>query len=313
MQVITQPDFIRLFEQHGSEEMSRITGLSVRSIYKRRRSIENEINRQLRTPNPKFKYAQIPDHPARRHVELKDGVIIVGSDSHYLPGVVTTAHKAFVKFCRELKPAIVIKNGDELDLPKISRHPPIGWENKPAVQAEIECVQDRLEEIEKASVGAKFFWPLGNHDARFETRLATVASEYARVHGFHLKDHFPRWQPCWSVWINDDVVIKHRYKGGIHATHNNTVTSGKSMVTGHLHSLKVTPWTDYGGTRFGVDTGTMAEPFGEQFIDYTEDNPVNWRSGFAVLTFHKGKMLWPEVVHVCGPNQVEFRGKVYDV
>jgi hypothetical protein len=87
------------------------------------------------------------------------------------------------------------------------------------------------------------------------------------------------------------------------------------MVTGHLHSLKVTPYDDYNGTRWGVDTGTLAAKEGEQFVDYTEDNPRNWRSGFAVLTFHKGRLLWPEVVNVRDEEagEVEFRGRTYAV
>jgi hypothetical protein len=71
--------------------------------------------------------------------------------------------------------------------------------------------------------------------------------------------------------------------------------------------------TDYNGTRWGVDTGTMADPRGPQFIDYLEDNVTDWRSGFAVLTFFKGRLLWPEVVHVTGEDEVEFRGKVIRV
>jgi hypothetical protein len=102
---------------------------------------------------------------------------------------------------------------------------------------------------------------LGNHDARFENRLAANAPQYEQVHGFSLKDHFPAWRPCWAVW-NGSTVIKHRYKGGVHATHNNTVNSGVNIVTGHLHSLKVTPFDDYNGTRYGVDTGTLADPQG---------------------------------------------------
>jgi hypothetical protein len=109
------------------------------------------------------------------------------------------------------------------------------------------------------------------------------------------------------------VVVKHRYKGGIHATHNNTVGSGKTIVTGHLHSLKVTPYADYNGNRFGVDTGTLADPSGPQFVDYLEDNPTNWRSGFAILTFFNGQLLWPELVHDFGNGCIEFRGEVIDV
>ena len=90
--------------------------------------------------------------------------------------------------------------------------------------------------------------------------------------------------------------------------------SGKTIVTGHLHSLKVTPFSDYAPRpRWGVDTGTLADPYGPQFRDYCEDNPVNWRSGFVVLTFHKGKLLWPELVHVFDDKHVEFRGELIRV
>jgi hypothetical protein len=113
------------------------------------------------------------------------------------------------------------------------------------------------------------------------------------------------------------VVVKHRFKGGIHATHNNTLWAGKTIVTGHLHSLKVTPLSDYNGTRWGIDTGTLADPAsntegGPQF-HYNEDNPQNHRSGFIVLTFKDGQLLWPEVCNVIDQNHVSFRGEVIRV
>lgn len=85
------------------------------------------------------------------------------------------------------------------------------------------------------------------------------------------------------------------------------------MFTGHLHSMKVQPISDYNGTKYGVDTGTLADPYGPQFANYTELNPLNWRSGFVVVTFYKGQLLWPEFVHVLGPSKYEFRGKVYAI
>jgi hypothetical protein len=57
----------------------------------------------------------------------------------------------------------------------------------------------------------------------------------------------------------------------------------------------------------------LADTDGAQFVNYLEDSPTNWRSGFAVLTFYNGKLLWPELVHNWAEGQVEFRGKVYDV
>ena len=311
----TESEFIELLKKNGAHKTARILGLDPDNVFKRRRRLERKHNIIIRNDDFRSPTKTIEEHPARRQVEIQNGHVLIGSDSHYFPGIISTAHKAFVKFCKDVKPDIVIKNGDEIDGAAISRHPPIGWESKPTVQMEVEAASERLEEIFQASKNAKHIWPLGNHDGRYETRLATVAPEFAKMHGFHLKDHFPGWQPCWSVWINDDVVVKHRYKGGVHATHNNTLYAGKTMVTGHLHSLKVTPFTDYNGTRFGVDCGTLANPDGPQFVDYLETNPTNWRSGFVLLTFHKGKLLWPEIIHVFDDANglYEFRGKVYEI
>ena len=171
-----------------------------------------------------------------------------------------------------------------------------------------------IEEVAKiARHNVKLVWPLGNHDARFETFLAAHAPQFEHTSGFKLSDHFTLWQKCWSVWLNDNVIVKHRNKGGVHATHNNTVQSGVSMVTGHLHSLKVTPYVDYNGVRYGVDTGTLADIYGPQFENYLEQNPINWRSGFAVLTFKDGELLMPELAMVHTQNSIQFRGEVIKV
>lgn len=249
----------------------------------------------------------------RKEVSLQDGVVLVASDMHYWPGEPSTAHRAFVKFCKKLKPSIVVMNGDVLDASSISRHPPIGWNKIPSVKEELEVCQERLGDISKVAFKAKKFWPLGNHDARFETRLAQVAPEFKDVHGISLADHFPDWEGCWSLHINNNTVIKHRYKGGVHAPFNNTMASGRSIITGHLHSQKVTPYTDYSGTRYGVDTGCLADPHHDAFTDYTEDNSKDWRSGFCVLTYRNSCLLYPELVTVWDASHVQFRGELYEV
>lgn len=284
------------------------------TVKDRKRRLERRLGRSIISPHAAGYAGRLHhnNHPQRITLSVDNGVVLVGSDGHYWPGAASTAHRAFVKFAKELKPKAVVFNGDAFDGARISRHPPIGWESRPEVVDELGACQERLAEIEAAS-DARLIWTLGNHDSRFETRLATVAPEYAKLHGFHLKDHFERWQPAWSAWVNSDVVIKHRFKGGTHAPHNNTLWSGKTIVTGHLHSAKVQPITDYNGTRWGVDTGCLADPDGPQFIDYTEDNPKNWVSGFAVLTFHKGRLLPPELVTVWNENNVTFRGTIIAV
>lgn len=299
---------VRLFEKHGAATASKMLGISERQVYKR---IANA--RGTMSVNAPTKQANGPDHPQRQSVSIDSGLVIVGSDFHIWPGHESTCLKAFKLLCKELKPKAVVLNGDVLDFPKISRHAPIMWEESPDPQEEIECAQDHLHQIEQASGRAIKIWTLGNHDSRFESRIADIAPQYRRVKGVHLKDHFPLWVPAWSAWVNNSVVIKHRFKSGIHAPHNNTMWAGKTMVTGHLHSQKVMPITDYNGTRYGIDTGCVADPYSKPFIGYTEDNPVNWISGFAVLKFKDGRLLLPELVKKWDENSVEFRGEIIKV
>jgi hypothetical protein len=87
-----------------------------------------------------------------------------------------------------------------------------------------------------------------------------------------------------------------------------------SMVTGHLHSLKCTPWTNYRGDLFGVDTGMMAAVKDDQFL-YHEDASVNWRAGFAILTYINGHLMPPELCQVINEDEglVFFRGQLLTV
>lgn len=287
--------------------VSKELGISIRNLHARRRAIESKTGELL-----VYKPPEQATHPDRYDLGILNGQIIVFSDAHFWPGQRTTAFKALLCFITELQPKAVVNNGDAFDGASISRHPQIAWEKTPSIIQELKACEAALEEIEVAAGRAKKIWTLGNHDARFESRLSAQAPQFEFVHGFHLKDHFPSWKPCWSVW-NGDTVIKHRWKGGIHATHNNTVGAGVNIVTGHLHSLKVTPYDDYRGTRFGVDTGTLADPHGPQFRAYLEESPTNWRSGFIVLTWKDGRLLWPEIVSVFDKNHVQFRGEVINV
>lgn len=300
-------EFVQLFTKHGGTETARILGILERSVYSRRAKLQRFFNIVAPTK------VEGKIYPHRAQLEIKNGCVVIGSDFHIWPGAESVALRAFKKLCKELNPAAVILNGDVLDFPKISRHPPIGWESTPSPVEEIEAAQDHLHDIAQAVGKARKIWTLGNHDARFETRLATVASEYKGLQGIHLSDHFPLWEKGWSVWINNEIVCKHRWKGGVHATHNNTVGSGKTMITGHLHSQKVTPYTDYNGTRYGIDTGCVADPDHRAFTDYTEDGPKNWVSGFAVLKFKDGRMMYPELCSVWDDKLVQFRGEIIRV
>jgi hypothetical protein len=315
--IVSDKEFIEIWNKLKSpKKVALEIETDIRNVHRRRKRLEELHGVSLETSiqGPLIK---TPDNPARKQLGIENGIVIVFSDAHFWPGIHTTAFKGLIWAIKEFQPKAIIANGDVFDGASISRYPRIGWDSTPSVIQELKACEIALGEIEdtakKARSNTQLIWTLGNHDARFENRLAANAPQYEFVKGFTLKDHFPTWHPCWSCWPTESVAVKHRWKGGVHATHNNTVNAGVSVVTGHLHSLKVTPFSDYNGNRFGVDTGTLAEPNGPQFENYLEDSPTNWRSGFAVLTFHDGRLMWPELVHKWDENQIEFRGKVYDV
>ena len=315
----TDDEFIALWNKFTSvQALANHLQINVRNIQIRRKRIESKRGIKLvatakNSPDAKIFY---PANGVRATTEIDSGVVLVASDCHYWPDVISTAHRAFVKLVKELKPKIVVINGDAFDGASISRHPAGGtWQSLPSVKQELEACQDRLEEIQKAAGAAQLHFCWGNHDLRFNARLQQqVGDTFKGVMGMSLQEHFPLWRFSMSLMINDHTMIKHRYHNGIHAIYNNIIKSGTSMVTGHLHSLKVTPFTDYNGSRYGVDTGTLS-PVDADAFTYSEDSPKNHRSGFAVLTFHEGKLMPPELCEVIDEEEglVYFRGQVIEV
>ena len=314
-------EFIQLWGQlQSATKIAKHLGINNRAAHLRRRWIEKQYNMVLNASDLRgmqYDKNKPKSFSPLKQVELGmlDGCVIVFSDAHFIPGQRTTAFKGLLWAIQEFKPVAVICNGDAFDGALISRH---GVTDQPAttVIQELKACQGALGEIEEVAKAArhnvKLLWTWGNHDVRFGNRLAQHAPQYKEVLGFKLTDHFLDWEFCWAVWPTEDVIVKHRYKGGVHATHNNTVNAGVSIVTGHLHSLKVTPFSDYNGCRYGVDTGTLAEIDGPQFT-YAELNPSNHRSGFALLNFFNGHLLLPELAQKFDEDMIMFRGDVIDV
>ena len=312
-QKLTDAEFLELWESHRSAaKIAKITGMAERQIHARRRNLEAKHGIQLIAQKNDVTKAL-----GNIRLGMENGTIIVFSDAHF-NGRRTTAFKALLWLIDELKPKVVINNGDAFDGASVSRHPPNGWEDTPSVIQELNACTIALRDVQEAAGDAKLIWAMGNHDSRFASRLAQVAPQYKEVQGFSLEDHFPDWTHCMSCLVTDNLMVKHRWKSSVHSTHIHAQQSGVSFVTGHLHSAKVTPWTDYTGTRWGVDCGTLAEVWGDQFA-YGENSPKNHRSAFAVLTLVDGHLLMPELCIVsdlgkeAGEDLVEWRGELYDV
>jgi len=306
---IPDEEIIAAMKKFGSSKLAaEHIGMSVRALCQRKAKIQEQYGVVLTAYSAKqhtVANTYIPDNRRVIQHTVDNGHVFIASDCHYWPGEETVAHKAFVKLLTEFKSKTVILNGDVFDGARISRHAPLMGTNPPTPKQEIEACQDRLDEIAKASKNAIKLWSYGNHDLRLFNFVAQHSPELSEFSD--LFSYFPGWHTGWRIDINKDVVVKHRWANGQHAVYNNTLRSGKSFITGHLHKLMVTPWTDYNGRRYGVDTGTLAEPTGDQFV-YVEENPVNWCAGFCVLTFENGKLLPPELCEVID-GVAYFRGQ----
>ena len=244
----TDEEFIDAWMRYGSpRKVADALSLPVRSVHQRRRSLEARHGIALPSKVPptcttgiKAEAGQaanrLAEQRARRyesemHLELHDGVVMVASDCHYWPGVVTPAHEAFCKLAKALKPDIVVLNGDILDGARISRHSRIMWEKQPELKDELHAVQDRCAEIERAASKAKLLRTIGNHDARFENYLSSNVPELEEMPGSTLIDYLPRWRAGWAVHLNAEqyawTVIRHRpVGGGIHAAYNSALRAG---------------------------------------------------------------------------------------
>lgn len=315
---ITDAQFLEAWQRLRSATLvAKELGTSKEATHQRRRNLERKLGTILATDDkrPAYATAEIDASRAVYRLRCTDGQVLIGSDFHIWPGHRTTMQRAFIDFARKLKPAAIILNGDVFDGATISRHPSIGWETKPSVRQELDAVGDFLGDILLASGGSKRIWAAGNHDLRYESRIAAQMPELSGVAGVHLKDHYPEWTPCWRCDINDDIVVKHRGLGGEHADWNNVVKAGKTMVTGHDHRANVTAYRDYRGVRWGVRCGYMGEsPLDPQFVHYLEASEMTtWIPAFVVLSFRNGRLLWPELVTKHDDESVEFRGEVVKV
>jgi hypothetical protein len=312
----TDDEIVAAYKAHNcnADSAAHAVGISVRVFHSRMAAIEARIGAPIR--EGKKATVVISRSTKPNAIDLQDGVIMVCSDCHWWPGEVSTANRAFVKLAATLKPWAVIVNGDEFDGASISRHGRSGWEQRPTVAAELREVGERLDEIAQAAPRAHKLGTYGNHTMRFDTYLSAHAPHVEGTAGMTWDDRFPDWRYAWAWMVNGHTLIKHRIKGGIHATWNNTADAQVSTVTGHLHNLRVTPRTTMsplnGGNIFGVDCGMLADPWGPQFA-YVEQGPRNWRSGFVVLTFHDGHLMPPEICQVVEEGAVFFRGKRIEV
>lgn len=200
---------------------------------------------------------------------------------------------------------------------QLSRFGSNEWNKLPSTAKELEACREYLWKIKEAAPeGCRLIWVMGNHDQRFIRKLVDGAGEFQGIHGFDLRDHFPDWETCYRFTVNEGepgmTDFVHNWANGIHAAYNNTLRAGCNYVTGHTHRLMDRPWNDRTGRRYGIETGTLTDTDGPQAY-YVAGRPVDWGSGFPVLTYNNSVLLRPEYVDVVDEGVACFRSECYEV
>ena len=228
---------------------------------------------------------------------------IIGSDLHVWAGEPPDIYKAFVTVAKKLKVNGIVLNGDIIDGARISRHGIPLRSKSPKISAEIDTAKKWLKMLPNTHYKC---WSMGNHDIRLDNYIAANASELDD-YILSLKEHFPEWEMAYAFEINDNTEIRHRFRSGVHAAWNNTLHSGVNILTGHTHQLSVTAQRDRRGSRYGIETGMLADPNGPQF-EYSEGTPNRAQQGFVVISFDEtGCLLPPETCEMVRGRPI-FRG-----
>lgn len=268
--------------------------IGVRQIQYRRRQLrlDGVIIPDVPTP-PKLSYEPVPwTYPRRIDLSLRNSVIMCAGDMHKWPLSMVPENpvqSAFRKVAETLRPNLIVFDGDVIDATELSTHGRLRSQKTPKIEDEITAASDYMLSLPES----RKILTRSNHDNRIDIYIANQAP---RAEGLCMRliDKLPGWETCYSVGINENTEIMHDWAGGIHAAHNNAMKSGRTFVTGHTHKLRVTPFEDLNGVRWGIECGMMAMPFEPQF-EYLRGHPTQWQPGFVVLTYDaEGRLMEPE-------------------
>ena len=325
---VSREDFIRIWHECAGSPatMARRLRMTETAIYHRRgalakqgivlRTGKNHNRRGTNGYGHTDWAAEAPAYKSRIDLTLRDGHCVIFSDSHFWPGIRSLAFEGLLLILKDLKPKIVISNGDAFDGASISRHDPLGWQKAPKVIEELDATKGFLGEIERASPKAQHIFTAGNHDSRFDRRLASEISEFEDVPGMRLQDHLKQWDFCYGALVNEDTdpfFVIHAIRGGMYAPRNNVLAAGCTVYTGHLHSQKAIPVTTLFHEWDGVDGGMLADRDGPQF-SYVSSRPTDWREGFAVQRVDRDGLRFPaelaRVIYHKKERRLVFRGEV---
>lgn len=227
-------------------------------------------------------------------VSLKSGIIAVASDVH-VPFQDKDAVKAFILYCKEVQPTVIIINGDLVDMYMLSRFAKGEGRNP---MEEISEARDILAKLRSVCPSSLIYYVIGNHEQRLEKTILAKAPELASL----IEDVFSIFKledigviGCGSVTFNDNLVFKHGTllgnKSGLSAIKEmeNAYLSG---ATGHTHRLAKYIARKAGRKFIWLETGCLCSMEPEYML-----NP-NWQQGFGMIQINNHKIKRAEVLEI---------------
>ena len=248
--------------------------------------------------------------------------VLIFSDAHF-EGHETPSFLMMIQILNDLVKTrqlkCVIANGDIMDLAILSTFAKYTLEIEPqqrTVQQEILDSQAQLNKIQaiinKSKYPIKQLATFGNHETRLSKFVSQMGRQFEDFEGFKMQNLFPDWEWAMSHILDDTVIVKHKFIGGIHTGYQNSMRAGMNIITGHTHQLAIRSFNTYSNSAMSIQTGHLSQ----QYHPYLQDNVANdWNNGFAVVTIDpKEKTIHPELVH-CSHHfrTTYFRGKKYSV
>src|SRR5688500_6996255 len=101
-------EFLGLWEKHlgNADKIAGELGLKAsRAVFQRRKNIEAKRGLVLKAGH--LESIKKVHRKPKLETNVKNGIVLVGSDCHYHPGDPSTAHRAFVKFIKDMRPHVV--------------------------------------------------------------------------------------------------------------------------------------------------------------------------------------------------------------
>jgi hypothetical protein len=231
---------------------------------------------------------------------------------------------AVARYVLDIKPDMIVWNGDILDFPGLTTKFLRSRTQKGHVMADIDKARRVLMEFHDYSPHTRHIFMEGNHEARLRNYITERAEELEGLvePGGVLSlpallglDWLEYIEPYGEAFIYKSFVFKHGDLASQNSARAELVMEGSSGISGHTHRLQVQAKTDRKGAHAWYSNMCLCHIKGNKMPPGTRTGSNvlrDWQQGFATIFFDKGSFnVYQTVItghKFVGPNGRSYRG-----